>query len=291
MNEAELMKKLLEAFKSEAAERIESLFAQLTELEKTSDPDLQQTILEVVFREAHSLKGASRSVDLRGIESVCQEMESVFGKLKKNELDFSPGMFDIFHEAVGAIEDCIDSGDKEPEDFKEKISPLVKALIDIRDGRGAPGKKGKKETASKPPQKQVEKVNISHTSQQKQVPTAEKKTTAPAQIQKNKKKVPAPAKKPLFKDTVRIPTAKIDTLLLKAEAQISLKQISGQHLIPLKETSDSFTNWKKKCEKIMPELKRLRETLLVAKTWQMCLILWNGIRRRYCISGISSHIL
>ncbi|HEY8084262.1 MAG TPA: Hpt domain-containing protein, partial [Methylophilaceae bacterium] len=81
----EFLKKLLATFRIEADEHIKMMSSGLLELEKAPQGDLQAEIVERVFREAHSLKGAARAVNLRQIESICQTLESVFAKLKEGQ--------------------------------------------------------------------------------------------------------------------------------------------------------------------------------------------------------------
>ena len=71
MKEEQLLKKLREAFKAEAEERLKTMSSSLVELEEvSSSPDKQPPILEVISREAHSLKGASRAVNLVADDSI-----------------------------------------------------------------------------------------------------------------------------------------------------------------------------------------------------------------------------
>ena len=107
MDEEELLKKLREAFRAEAGERLASMSSGLLELEKIPDPDKLPPILEVVFREAHSLKGAARSVNLTDIETLCQAMEGVFAAMKRDEISLSEGLFDLLHQCVRAVEDSL----------------------------------------------------------------------------------------------------------------------------------------------------------------------------------------
>ena len=60
----ELLKRLLATFKVEAEEHVSAISSGLIELEKASSPEKQVEIIESVFREAHSLKGAARAVNL-----------------------------------------------------------------------------------------------------------------------------------------------------------------------------------------------------------------------------------
>ena len=56
------LKKLLATFKVEAEEHLKTISLGLVELEKTLPPEKQLEIVETIFREAHSLKGAARAV-------------------------------------------------------------------------------------------------------------------------------------------------------------------------------------------------------------------------------------
>ena len=76
------MKRLLSTFKVEADEHIKNITAGLIELEKDLEPQVKAGIIEAMFREAHSLKGAARAVNLTDIETICQSLESVFSGLK-----------------------------------------------------------------------------------------------------------------------------------------------------------------------------------------------------------------
>ena len=85
----DFLKRLLATFRVEAEEHLRVITSGLLELEKRPRSSKSRKILEKVFREAHSLKGAARSVDLRDIEAICQPMESAFALLKKQEVAVS----------------------------------------------------------------------------------------------------------------------------------------------------------------------------------------------------------
>ena len=74
----DFMKQLLSTFKVEAGEHVQALAEGLVDLEKREGSPNQEEIVERIFRESHSLKGAARSVSIPEIEKVCQSMESVF---------------------------------------------------------------------------------------------------------------------------------------------------------------------------------------------------------------------
>jgi two-component system chemotaxis sensor kinase CheA len=109
----ELLEKLLVTFKVEAEEHVKAISSGLIELEKTSAPEQQGEIIETVFREAHSLKGAARAVNLVKVEGVCQSLESLFAQLKAREITLSPQLFDQLHQTVDSLGTLLASGNTE----------------------------------------------------------------------------------------------------------------------------------------------------------------------------------
>ncbi len=212
--EEEFLKKLLSMFKIEAKEHISAITSGLITLEK-ADAQKRTELIETIFREAHSLKGAARSVNLKDIESLCQSMENVFAALKRKEFAASHGMFDVLHQAV----DCVDklvSEDKEiTATGRSKVKEHIQQLESILKGG----------------EKNLEKIEIK-----------------PAEEQPKKAET-----KPLPAETVRISKAKLDSVLLQAEEMISVKLASGQRAAELRELCASFALWKKEWAKLNPE--------------------------------------
>src|SRR5580700_8434933 len=99
----EFLKRLLATFRVEAEEHVSAISSGLIELEKVSSPEGRMEIIETVFREAHSLKGAARSVNLVGIESACQSLEGLFARLKAHEVSLSSDLFDQLHQMADRL--------------------------------------------------------------------------------------------------------------------------------------------------------------------------------------------
>ncbi|MGA1864541.1 MAG: response regulator [bacterium] len=151
MKEEQLLQKLREAFKAEAEERLKTISSSLVQLEEaSSSPDKQKPILEVIFREAHSLKGASRAVNLVNIEILCQSMESVFSALKKGEIPLTPELFDKLHYTVESIEGILMDPDKDQSpEVQEEIPKILNLLESLISGNGEGSKQYKGEKAKK----------------------------------------------------------------------------------------------------------------------------------------------
>src|SRR5688572_8534275 len=114
--EKAFQKRLLATFRLEAAEHVQAIAAGLIRLESESAPAERMQIIENVFRGAHSLKGAARAVGLPDIEAICQSAETVFAALKKNELELSPALSDVLHDALDALDAMLRTLRDEPAD-------------------------------------------------------------------------------------------------------------------------------------------------------------------------------
>lgn len=105
----EFLKSLLAAFQGEAAEHLQAITAGLLELERAPAPDQQAAVVERVYREAHSLKGAARAVSQAEIESLCQALESVFAEWKRQDWQPAPASFDTLQHATDLIQQLVES--------------------------------------------------------------------------------------------------------------------------------------------------------------------------------------
>ena len=83
MDEAELLKRLLETFRIEAREHIEIIGKGMIELEKDLNDKKKQEVLEEIYRSAHSMKGASRAVNLFQLSVSVFRLKIGFAALKK----------------------------------------------------------------------------------------------------------------------------------------------------------------------------------------------------------------
>src|ERR1044072_4255497 len=102
MNDPEFLKTLLATFKIEAEEHIAAIGSGLVDLENAAAKNRRTEIIETIFREAHSLKGAARAVNLGRLEGICQSLESAFAGMKTQDKALTPELFDRLHHLVAA---------------------------------------------------------------------------------------------------------------------------------------------------------------------------------------------
>jgi two-component system chemotaxis sensor kinase CheA len=105
----EFQQKLLATFREEASEHLKAISAGLIDLEKSPPAELHAQIVETIFREAHSLKGAARAVNLKEIEKICQSLEGTFSRAKRGEIELGPDVLDVMHRETDEIEHILQS--------------------------------------------------------------------------------------------------------------------------------------------------------------------------------------
>jgi two-component system, chemotaxis family, sensor kinase CheA len=106
-NDQKLLKRLLATFRGEARDHLQTIASGLLQLERQPAAALGDGILDEAFRAAHSLKGAARTVNVGGIETACQSMESVFSALKRGELTVTPLLLDDLHRSLNSLEGAL----------------------------------------------------------------------------------------------------------------------------------------------------------------------------------------
>ena len=102
-SDAEFLQRLLATFRVEADEHLEAMASGLLELERRPSAEDRAMIVERIYREAHSLKGAARAVNLAEIETLCHALESIFAGLKGDRLPGSPPLFDLLQQALTVL--------------------------------------------------------------------------------------------------------------------------------------------------------------------------------------------
>ncbi len=120
--------RLLATFKIEAEDHLKNLSAGLVRFENSNEDITRSETLEFIYREAHSLKGAARAVSLNEIEGICQNIESVFSAVKKDELKVSTSVFDLLHSSVDLITTYLSSAPEEKPVIESRIESVTSRL-------------------------------------------------------------------------------------------------------------------------------------------------------------------
>src|SRR5688572_9446948 len=97
------LQRLLATFRVEAEEHIGTMASLLQQLERGAAAGSVAAAVESLFREAHSLKGAARAVNLGEDDRVCQAMERALAALKRGERSLSPPWFEALAAALDGL--------------------------------------------------------------------------------------------------------------------------------------------------------------------------------------------
>jgi two-component system chemotaxis sensor kinase CheA len=99
----ELLQQLMATFSIELEEQTQAMTDGLLMLEKGVQGDVRRQTLEAVFRAAHNVKGAARGVDLVDISDIAHDLESLFGILKRQNLNPDGAVTDLALEALDGM--------------------------------------------------------------------------------------------------------------------------------------------------------------------------------------------
>ena len=125
----------MEMFLEESREHLQSLNDGLLGLE--SNPE-DLSILNEIFRNAHTIKGMSATMGYNKIAELTHDMENVLDLLRKEQLKITEDIIDVLFKCVDSLEQMIESvGGGGAEDIVD-VSEFAAKLNEIAKGGGAP---------------------------------------------------------------------------------------------------------------------------------------------------------
>ncbi|MDR3584005.1 MAG: response regulator [Desulfosporosinus sp.] len=304
-SELEFLIELRKVFAIEAEEHLQTIVAGLIDIEKNKEPAEYKNIIEAIYRAAHSLKGASRTVNMTGIGIVCQSLESVFSAMKNGTLKLGFGDFDMIHRAVdgisrmlavtaplgegdGAVDALIGPLDrmmnlnknfsKHQDSAKQKSSlphadPIVfEPFVD-------------RTIAPERPEKSYFSFVVEEPLLDSEGNGTEQTLIEPVQkistekISAEKTSTALARGMPAMSETIRVEVPKLDAILLQAEELISIKLAGEQRISELGDILSLFGPWKKEWEKAgMSDWNYSRMLEVEAKIEDLRKVLYSDLR-------------
>ena len=225
----ELLKKLLAMFRVEADAHLQAISSGLLALKKIPAGGNWADIVETIFRDVHSLKGAARAVNLTHIEAVCQPLESVFSALKDRRLAVSPPLVDLLLQTVDALGGLLaDPG------VTEVQKPLLKKLIRQLDDTLKMPLPQVADSQTAPP---IFPADAPIESDAEPTPHVLISTPDPASA------------------TVRVSAEKLDAVMRQVEELLLPRLAAGQRAKEVAEATAILAAWKKQRLHIQPALR------------------------------------
>lgn len=229
-------------FRLEADEHLRAISALLRELEQPVSAERGRQAVEALFREAHSLKGAARAVNLAEIEGVCADLETRLAKLKREEASPTPAFVEALALRTDELAGLLAA------DAAAPFAPLSQA------GFGAAGP-----ALRSPPSGPADLQGAARGNQPAPSPAqtpavmgeaahAERPTAGRVQVE------PAPS----AGETVRVPAARLGAVLVQAEELLAFKVGAGQLAAELRAVGTELSAWRKTWSRTARDVRALR---------------------------------
>lgn len=246
----EFLKRLLATFHVEADEHLSAMSSGLLELEKAPADGRTAEIVEKVFREAHSLKGATRAVNLKDAESVCQSLESVFAAVKNQRLAVSPALSDLLYQAIDTLGGLVAPATAAPASHQPDIALLIRRLDDAL--QGGPITADVSPAPQPEPAAPVPAMAPSDQPPKQASAAPENNRNDGIEAALNPTVLPPPT---AVAGTVRVPTAKLDAVMRQAEELLAPRLAAAQRTVELHEAASVLAARKKELERMKPALR------------------------------------
>ncbi|MFN8453558.1 MAG: hybrid sensor histidine kinase/response regulator [Anaerolineae bacterium] len=235
---SEIRKQLVNTFKTEQSEHVQKITQGLLALEKEPARADRLALLNEIFREAHSLKGAARAIGLATIESLGHGLEDALLKVKEDRLAFSAELFDLLYQTLDAIELMmarLEAGDSTP---PAKVLALLAHLEESVAGDGEAKQRGGEEAEepgsnlAREASPGVEEIhvrqntgsNLALENNSPQPPTSTRNVQSPRE-----------ASNLQSDETIRVSVIKLDTLMAQVSELVGAKIRAEQRLTEVRQ--------------------------------------------------------
>ncbi len=258
MREEELLQKLREAFQAEASERLGTIFANLALFEKCFAAPERISLIETLYRDAHSLKGAARAVNIVVVEHLCQPLESFLALLKEHNPEPGRDLLNLLYDSAGLLEKVVADPDRfatgagldEYQALTARLDAVAENGLVFLSEQSPPKVQAQIKSGGKSAEKVEKTENIpevtepSHSSKSVGIEIADPEVE-PAAV---------PVQSQSTAENLRIDASKLDKLMLVSEEFISLKLVLQQHRVMLKDILLQFPAWEKGWELIRNDI-------------------------------------
>lgn len=216
-------KELRDLFKIESDEHLQRLDDGLLRLEKTPG---DAALIEEMFREAHSLKGAARMLGLLDIMNRAHRMEDIIGAAKRGETALTPEVLDGMYQGLNAIRE------------------LVNMEVGTATGVGVPV--SPQPTNPQPTESQSAARRLAVSAANPNIADVGGNVGVPAPVLSNVEGSPQPTPQPASAfhiDTIRVDPQKLDALMTQAGELTVTKVRIARRLLEIDGLLDYCDEW------------------------------------------------
>src|SRR5690606_5010349 len=241
---------LLNIFRDEVGEYLESMNTLLMQIETAASPDAES--LRELNRVAHSMKGASRAVGLKVIETIAHYMEEVFAAAMQSHLKLTPDVCDLLYDGLDLIQTVVDGDENEDETLALVLSHLeqvvassaeadeVQVIPAVKHENGAePESPAPVQTNHKATTAEVARMHL-------------ETTTAPSPVSDTGTIVMRPAE-----ESIRVPVSKLDHLMAEVSELLVARLQSEERVRDVQALRRLHGKWRREWQTIRAAYIRL----------------------------------
>lgn len=259
----EFLKKLRQAFAFEAKEQLQTISNALLELEQATEEKARKELVEVMFRQAHNLKGSARAVNMTHVEALCQSLESVFSAMKKDHKLVTTGAIDILHRSVDMLGSLLAAEDQKTIDALQ--APMTALKEELNAIIATPGEAAQQQPVEQPaaPTQAPAPAKSQPAAPQPQAPAAEAPPSPVEHQPQAQVAVATVMERTATMESIKVPAAKLDAHLLQAEEMLAVKRAAVQHAADVGTLLREAEEWDKEWQKMETAVRDIRQ--LVAR--------------------------
>ncbi len=149
------MSQYLEIFIEETKEHLQILNQCLLQMEKNPD---DTSMLNEIFRVAHTLKGMSGTMGFTRMSRLTHDMEDVLHALRNNEIKVTPKLIDLLFKCLDALEGYNARVVETSTEGTDENSELINALAELLKSRGTESSQSPAQAQPQAPE--VEKAGV-----------------------------------------------------------------------------------------------------------------------------------
>ena len=261
VKDEEFMRQLRQAFAEEAQEHLQTITDGLLDMEKQPPPGPDDARLEVVYRAAHSLKGAARAVNERRVEQIAHTMENVFTDVRKGRLELKGTDHDHLQRTLDVLGGLLAGDEPSETDMQSVLHAL-----DLLSGFTGPPEATEAETDAAPggesppvpPEAAPGPGPARPPEAGRQAPDVrpvERPPEAPARAAGGGQRQAAPSGYARSPETMRVAVSKLDSFLFRAEGMLSGKLALEQRIAETRELANTLDGVSKQLAKLGNETR------------------------------------
>ncbi len=235
-----IRQELLAAFQPELEDLTVQLNRGLISLEKGVSDEDRDPLLAEMFRAAHSIKGGARVLKIKDIEQISHRLESLLAMIQKAELTITAENFDIIFRSVDAIGEGMKAHIAGKELAPEKRDRLVAAIEKML----SPG--------------DVQKGIFPIQAAAAPVPAAKGEPVPPEPAPPVFQPPPSSQGIPRREDSIRVATAKVDSLLDRAGELMVARMRTAQRLNEINALNQRINQWQKSWRAVQSHFRYLQ---------------------------------